>query len=264
VTLLRDIPLNGGWSGLPATGEVLQTDDGLFTVTEKPTGVPGYLEFVTDPLGERGTVLKSSVDSFTFPTTGNPTGTNGNRSEFYHQPETVSAGNPVERWYQFGIMFDEDWGGAQGDRYIVMQVHDTPDGGDNARWPNFVLMADHLNLMAMIPTTNPPTEDNTFRLGGSAKFELNKWIDVVLHVKWSMEPDGFMELFINRYPIMKEYSVGTAYDDVNGPYFKLGIYNTYKHTGKTSAAHYSAVKHYSGVEPYGDIVGTLRTISVNI
>lgn len=265
MSLLRDIPLNGSWSGLSTSGAVLQTDPGLFNILDNPGSVPGYMDFVPDPLGQRGTVMKSSVDSFAYPTPGNPDGTTGNRSEFYCPSEPVSAGVTCERWYKFGLLFTSEWGGADNRLFSVMQMHDKPDAGDNPRWPNLMLLADGDDLQPAVPKTDPPAEDVSRRYIGSAPLVKNKWIDVVLHVRWSQEAaTGLFEMFVSGVPIFREIRRANAFVDAYGPQFKLGVYNTYKHTGsgKICACYYSAVKHYDGIESYSDMVGAISALTV--
>lgn len=58
----------------------------------------------------------------------------------------------------------------------------------------------------------------------------NKWIDFVLHVKWTGDDDGFLKLWMSTgstYADPKINYKGPTYwnDEGDGPYFKMGRYN---------------------------------------
>ena len=265
MTVIRTIPLAGDFSGLTGGSQVIQTDAGQYTPAQAAGGVPGYMEWVADPLGVRGTVLRARVTGFEFPTPGNPTGANGNRSEILTSAEPVSAGVPVERWYAWSMLIGEEWTGAVGRRYCVMQIHDTPDGGDLLRWPNVKMLADDSWLDFTVPAAAMPTESAAYRTAGAVKIKRNEWMRFVLRAVWSIETaSGVLELFVDGAPIVCARGMATAYSDVVGPYFKLGVYNTEKHTGSPCAAHFSDVLHYSSPETYGSVVGTINARSMQV
>lgn len=263
MTVLRTIPLAGSFAGLSDGFQVIQTDAGAYTPAQAAGGVPGYMDWVSDPAGQRGTVLRSSVDSFAFPTPGNPDGVNGNRSEFFTDVEPVSAGVPVERWYSWHMLIGEGWSGAVGRRYCVMQIHDTPDGGDASRWPNLKLLADDAWIDCTLPAATMPAESVSYRSAGAVKITPGQWMRFALRAVWSIEAaTGSLDLFANGAPIVRERGKATSYSDTVGPYFKLGVYNTFKHTGARCSAYFSQVQHYSAPETYGTGVGALSVRSM--
>lgn len=265
MSLIRNIPLSGTWAGLTVGSPVIQTDAGIFTPGQVPAGVTGHMDWVQDPAHVRGVVLKSTVTGFSFPTPGNPDGANGNRSEIYTPPEPVSAGNPVDRWYSWRCLIDSDWTGAVGRQFCIFQIHDTPGGGAQPRWPNAKILADDTWLTCTLPAAVLPAQSASYRYEGCAKIKRGRWMHFVFHAKWSMETStSVTELFVDGVPILKEYGRANAYADTVGPYFKLGVYNTQKHTGDPTSAYFSGIEHYDGAgDSYGSIVGATNARSMS-
>lgn len=211
-----------------------------------PNGWPGYIEFVEDPLGQRGTVFMSSID----PSPAIPL---NNRSEIYSFSEPVRRGSQITRVYAYGVMVPPDDEFIATDRlFSIQQLHDAPDPGDAPRWPNMVLMAGAGEFQVMLPLVNPPTQDPRHRTAGVYPLIRNKWHDVRVHMNLSVENDGWLKVYIDDNVVVQEKGHPTQYDDIEGPNFKLGVYNIYKHstdfnsrTGKIARAYYSTCWHYA-------------------
>lgn len=240
MTLVRSLPLNGAWGDTQA----LQTESQTVAASAYPHGLPGALEWVSDPLGQRGTVMRSTVLPYT-------TGTYGNRSELYCTPEPVAVGTRCNRWYRWSMLIQSsEW--VMSDRYVsVMQIHDEPDGGDGVRWPNLILYAGAGELRVMLPRVNPPTDgDSTSRVAAVMPLPLDRWFDVLVGVNLSIESDpGWWCIVADGRLLLREQAHGTAYDDVDGPIFKLGLYNIFKHTtpeggAPIARAYYTACEHH--------------------
>jgi hypothetical protein len=159
MALVRSLPLNGpgAWGDTVA----LQTEAGNQSPGSNPNGLPGVLEWVADPLGQRGTVLRATLIPWV-------SGALGNRAEIYTAAEPVAVGTRCNRWYRWSMMIPSAEFNAADRYFSVMQIHDNPDGGDPARWPNLVMYAGAGELQLIVPHTNPPTDtgDSTGRVAG--------------------------------------------------------------------------------------------------
>lgn len=77
------------------------------------------LTIVTDPLGERGSVLKAYL-------VNGDTASGGIRAELSMTPE--DSPSTSLRWYRFGTLIQADsWGGLSGNEVTIWQSHDRPD-----------------------------------------------------------------------------------------------------------------------------------------
>lgn len=256
MTLLRTKTLDG--TGIYRWGEgtkALQRTP-VFPPDVYPTVVPknrvngwtGYIELVPDPLGERGTVMLSSVDP-------SPISVPNNRSEIYSFPEPASRLAPVTRVYAYGVMIpSEDEFSARDRQFSIQQIHDSPDPGDPLRWPIMIIMAGAEEFQVKLPLVNPPDEHQMHRTAGVYRLTMNKWYDISVHIRLSVENDGWVQVFIDDNMIVDEKGHATQYDDVEGPHFRLGMYNIWKHktdfnpkTGKIARAYFSNCWHYGPV-----------------
>ena len=88
---------------------------------------------------------------------------------------------------------------------------------------------------------------------------LDKWVDLVVHVKWSTNgtaKDGLIELWKDGQRLLSKNNVAVGFGDSGGkgwPYFKIGIYH---YTGKANGRkviHYDAVRHGYASASYADV-----------
>lgn len=258
MTLLRSAPLNGPASWTAA--QSIQTDSLTYAPGAVPNGVAGRMEWVADPLGQRGTVLRCQLGAWTA-----ESGVYGNRSEINFPNETVTAGNAAPRWYKWACMVPSS-GFIADDRYFcIAQIHDEPDGGDGVRWPNFILYAGMGELLVMLPRTNPPTDgDSVARVAARYPLVRDRWMDIQLGVNLSIETTGWIELIIDGNLVLRERGHGTAYDDVVGPWHKLGVYNILKHatpaSGIIATAYFTGCEHHT--PPYAPGATKVQSVQV--
>lgn len=185
----------------------------------------------------------------------------GQRSEITAPVESLGD----ERWYCW------EWkasGWAAGREFSIMQIHDTPDGGDNPRAPNFLMLYDGANLKAHTPQASLPTESINYNLIGAMPMAQDVWHSACLHVKWDNAGAGFIDVVMDGYMIARRINIGTAYTDVVGPYLKLGVYD-YSHAGGFGEriGFFRNVKIWSGPEKWTNVIGSAprcRPMSVNI
>ena len=208
-----------------------------------PQGIPGYLDIVQDPLGQRGMVMRTTAHDTDADTSA------GQRSEIRTSSQVVG-----EYWYRWKFMLPADW---VSDRlFTIMQIHETQDGGDANRYPNFELMAGIGEIYAYVPAATLPTEDITGVRVGSFDLQREHWYDVCLHVNWQTNGTGFRELFVDSMPVFKQFGVATHYVDVTGPYLKLGVYDYYHGTGwGQRTAYYSDAIVWSAGDSMAAVMG---------
>lgn len=174
----------------------------------------------------------------------------GQRSEI-----RVPSSNRSEYWYSFEFMVPQDWDDAKA--MSIMQIHDSPDVGDLSRFPNFLLTVEGSGIVVLCPIANLPVENaNGVRLSYYPLVK-GRWNFCVLHAFWQINTTGFREFFINNVPILRQFNLPTHYDDLNGPYLKLGTYDFY-HSGGfgTKTAYYRNIKIWSGNDGYTSIMGS--------
>lgn len=159
-----------------------------------------------------------------------------------------------EYWYTWRVMIPTSWS-SYSKRIVIAQIHDRGDSGDPTQYPNLLLMADKQEITAVVPSSIYPTPVNAGSTKGGIRIVLGQWYDCCLHANWQIS-GGFREFFINRMPIFREYNLPTEYDNVQGPYLKIGLYDAY-HWGDfgTKTAFFSEVKVWSGLESYQTVMG---------
>ena len=174
----------------------------------------------------------------------------GRRSEI-----TAPADARAERWYQWEFMVPEH---DVVHPFSVMQIHDKPDGGDTERYPNFLLTIEGGQIIMSVPRAVLPTQDGFGRRVAIANLEFGRWYSCCLHVNWQIGATGFREFFLDRQPYMRESGIATHYDDVAGPYLKLGVYNfygSYPVEGFSHVAHFRNASVWSGNDGYQAVMG---------
>ena len=257
MTLLRDMPLNGPGSWY--SGSQIQIDSTSYNPPDVPNGVPGYMDWVSDPLGQRGTVLRSQVGAYV-------SGSFGPRSEINMPNEPLASGSPVCRSYRWAMMVPSAGMLNDSPRAIVVaQIHDNPDGGDGARWPIMVMWVTGDELQLMLPRVNPPTDgDAGSRVAASVRGIRDRWMDIQFSINLSIEATpGWLEWIVDGVLIHRETCHGTAYDDAIGPWHKLGCYNISKYTdaGVIGTAYYTACQHHAPPYSTGPVAAISRQIA---
>jgi len=209
-----------------------------------PAGINDALSIVQDPTGQRGMVLRATVrDTDDMTSLGQRSGIR------------AAGDTRAEHWYRWAFMLADDW---IADRlFSIMQIHDSPDAGDNLRFPNFLLLAGVGSIDAYLPAATLPTESASGAVAGSIPLERGRWYDCCLHVLWSITaPGAFREFYIDGRSLMRQYNVATHYDDTNGPYFKLGAYDYFHAVGWGSrTAYFTDVQILRGSAGYTEGMG---------
>lgn len=237
MALATEYPLSVSLAGVTQ----LQANGTIDTGDNLPNGIDGRLFITADPLRERGNVLRATLyesDALT---------ASGRRSE-------IRAGNDARQqyWYTWDcLLTDAAW--LTTDDFVVMQIHDSPDGGDPARAPNFLLVVEAGEFRVMVPSATLPTEATTLKTVASFPVTLGRWMRFTLNIDWQISGIGLRRFWANGVQILNQNQVATTYDDVSGPYVKLGPYNYFSLSSWTSRTLYlSNVRIWSGVANFVD------------
>lgn len=240
MALATEYPLSVSLAGVTQ----LQANGTIDTGDNLPNGIDGRLFITADPLRERGNVLRATLyesDALT---------ASGRRSE-------IRAGNDARQqyWYTWDcLLTDAAW--LTTDDFVVMQIHDSPDGGDPARAPNFLLVVEAGEFRVMVPSATLPTEATTLKTVASFPVTLGRWMRFTLNIDWQISGIGLRRFWANGVQILNQNQVATTYDDVSGPYVKLGPYNYFSLSSWTSRTLYlSNVRIWSGVANFTDGMG---------
>ncbi len=214
----------------------LQANGTVVSGNSSPSGVVGRLEIING-------VMCATVNS------GDMQTSLGHRSEIRAQNDVIG-----EFWYTWDMLIPTSW--ESDIAMSVMQIHDSPDGGDNPRFPNFLLTVEDDSLVVLVPSATLPTEGVNGTRVAVESLQKGQWLNFCLHVSWQTSTTGFRELFINKTPVYKQFGIATHYTDINGPYLKLGVYDYY-HVGSflEKTAYFRNVRVWTGNDGYQQVMG---------
>lgn len=210
----------------------MQANGVVTTPAESPSGIPGRLEIVGDPLGQRGSVLRATV----FDT--DPLTSAGKRSEI--RLDNMPNG---EYWWQWNMMLDIV--PVTGQAMVISQVHKADSPVINGAEP-WLMDLTRGHFQAKTPAT-AMLESYSANLGPSMPAELNRWYQMTLHmILEDSGPTGMREFFLNGVRVQRETAVITEYPNNQG-YLKLGVYD-YAGTGGFGQvrAYFSDLVLYTG------------------
>lgn len=235
-------PMTSSFAGVPslqANGSAGLSGDA------SPAGVSGRLDIVPDPTGVRGNVMRSRLYE------NDAKSGNGHRSEIANTASGFS-----EYWYSWKMMLGDDWTDLN-EPFSLMQLHDTPDDGDAIKTPNLLVAVLSGHFRAIVPDPLP-TENQIFNRKGSLGIQTLRWYDCCVHVNWKTSGvAGFREVLFDRVPIYREHNVVTSYDDVEGPFLKLGVYDGLNAAAGYAqrTAYYSDIRVWAGAANHVDGMG---------
>lgn len=165
---------------------------------------------------------------------------NGHRAEIYPNSlseYTVKVPMPSEQWYGFSVFLPEDFSTDAQDYgwfLLVAQWHGSPDKdiGEISRSPPLALGFNKKYSNDSVWQVNKryDLKKNSTNSGHGENFvldniedDLGKWTDWVFHVKWSINNDGFLQVWKNGELVVNDTGP-IGFNDDKGPYFKSGIY----------------------------------------
>lgn len=204
---------------------------------EAPQGIPGRIELANNVL--QATLYDTDEEVNL-----------GQRSEV-----RLDADSNAEYWYKFEMRLGAGW--VFDEPMLVFQMHDTPFDGVNDRTPNLMLVAEDGQLICITPTTMP-AETNQATRAARIPVVPGEWFEVMVHARWKPDTTGFREVFIDRRPLLKQFSVATQYTgDTDGPYLKLGIYNYFhKLAYLPKNTEYRNLTRWTNKEGYSRVLGS--------
>lgn len=181
----------------------------------------------------------------------------GNRAEMAQVKTTTMD----EGWYGFSQYFPDSYI-SDSTEEVVGQWHDQPDVGETAaRSPSNAIITGNNRLKWMIRwdsrsimTDNFPEGHTYIDLGEIPK---NKWIDWVVHIKYSHTNTGILEVWMDGVKVIDRQNMPNSYNDVMYPYFKFGVYKWEWGSEVNKIIYYDEVKvgnknsSYDEVKPGG-------------
>jgi hypothetical protein len=148
--------------------------------------------------------------------------TGGYRAEINEYYVKATQGQPL--WYAFSSWIPASWQGEA----VITQWHATPDPGEVWRSPPLALRYDGDRLRVTARTSPEPIQrDNDapeWDLYVDDQLPTEEWNDWVFRVVWSWEQDGSVAAWLNGVKVI-DYIGPIGYNDIDGTYFKFGIYN---------------------------------------
>ncbi|MEH2184064.1 polysaccharide lyase [Nostoc sp.] len=130
-----------------------------------------------------------------------------------------------EMWFNLNYLFPKNYTSEQSPE-IIAQWHDIPDLGEHWQRPSLSLWVSNNKLHL--------TNRWQFKKFGDDKYDgesnydlgninLNRWINIVVHIRWALDDKGLIELWQDG--VQKIKKVGpNRYNDDHYPYLKFGIY----------------------------------------
>ncbi len=180
----------------------------------------------------------------------------------YHY-DTVEMGR--EYWYGFRVLIPDSFP-TQLNWFYFAQWHGWADEGEASRSPALGLkyVNDEFWVELIYSSTKIQSSNNgtVVRPYISSKYaERGKWHDFVVHVRWSYENDGRLEVWIdgNQNQVVN-YQGPIGYNDDRGPWFLFGIYRSpVENQGDTViyTDDYKRGWSYEDVDPGGTVYPTV-------
>lgn len=155
-------------------------------------------------------------------------GSQGHRTE-YHMGNTAMNGlladKPV-RWYAMSLRLPTAWklGTVSGTlSRTLFQLHRGPSGGGGS--PIWAMRINSAETLLQF-THEDCNSDTTVEWSTGIDIMIEQWVDIVFRIKYSLDTDGEVELWINGQSVFSRTGAATFWcpDDVVG-YNKIGIYH---------------------------------------
>lgn len=160
----------------------------------------------------------------------------------------VKRNRDSERWYGFSIYFPAE--GMKKDKYpgLFFQLHATPDQELKEPWrqpPAAMTLTDRglkadwtWDSVKVSPGNRNIIENRTvFEIPGKREDYMDRWIDIVWHVKvdYTAGSRGILEIWIDGKKVLDRKRIMFGYNDELGLYPSYGLY---WYTGKGEFDHW--------------------------
>jgi len=146
------------------------------------------------------------------------------RSELSQAQSTAKA----EGWYGFSQYFPDSYiSDSSGE--VITQWHDQSDQGETVdRSPSNAIITSDDKFKWMIrwdadAIMNSGTSDGLIYID-LGKIPKNKWVDWVVHIKYSHTNSGILEVWMDGEKVIDRQNMPNAYNDNAYPYLKFGLY----------------------------------------
>ena len=184
-----------------------------------------------------------------------------------------------EYWYQWSTFFPNDWtsltGSANGDDWLLIaDWHATQDPDFENVCQPFQIEINGINQLVATMLTGDVTGYDCYSGAGTANYdsqvvvdgvELGKWNDFVIHIKWTPENTGILELWHKTDDettfdkVFEKIDVPTMQyvndiSNVDIPYFILAHYRSLEQT-HTSTLYHDEFKQTTSVHDLDDTMG---------
>jgi len=148
----------------------------------------------------------------------------GNRTEMSMAQSTAQE----EGWYGFSQYFPDSYVSSSTGE-VIGQFHDQADVGETAsRSPSNTLLTGDDRIKWMARWDADKIMDSGFSDGleyiDLGPIPKNKWIDWVIHIKFSHTNTGIVEVWKDGVKVIDRINMPNAYNDDKYPYFKFGVY----------------------------------------
>ncbi len=149
----------------------------------------------------------------------------GNRTEMSQAQGTAQE----EGWYGFSQYFPESYVPDYDTGEVIGQWHDQADDGEHVdRSPSNTLLTGDNRIKWMARWDADKIMDSGFSDGleyiDLGEIPKNKWIDWVIHIKFSHTNTGILEVWKDGVKVIERINMPNAYNDDAYPYFKFGVY----------------------------------------
>ena len=166
---------------------------------------------------------------------------NGNRAEIFRD-NGDKAGSEV--WYGWSFLIPNDFEDVEWQPKLwqcLGQWHDQPDKSRGETWATFPGRSPSIAVYYTSKSGKSAIEIwyGTYKKGenqkivASAPINKGEWTDLMFHIRWSQQNDGFLEPFLNGKPLINpevENHRAQGPNMWNGAshYLKIGLYRTDK------------------------------------
>jgi hypothetical protein len=131
--------------------------------------------------------------------------------------------NSGECWSSVDFMIDPLW--TTNNVATIGSWYPTPDAGEEllVKHVNIGLrLVDRDTLFVNVPAAVLPAISNIGKTVAVTKLQQGRWYNITIRINLQTTAIGWREVYLDRVKIFGEYNVPTAYEDENGPYFKMG------------------------------------------
>ncbi|MBT4498892.1 MAG: hypothetical protein HOC74_14280 [Gemmatimonadetes bacterium] len=151
----------------------------------------------------------------------------GNRVELVRMD---SANFQQERIYSWSFKIDEEYR-EEPFWQTFCQFHSQPDFSSGEDWDSYPEYRPSLSILYSngVCTLKHISLDQVARDIGTFEIEKGEWFEVFFQIKWSLEGDGYVEMYVDDQPVTPfngadyKYYGSNVFNEV-GNYLKIGLY----------------------------------------